>query len=96
MRFTSETTSDGVSERLFTLDDIPGVFWSPAGAAGSRPLLLLGHGGGQHKKAPGLVARARRYVTACGFAVAARARRPAQNRAGRAVRGGHPGTSGGR
>ncbi len=71
MRFTSETTSDGVSERLFTLDDIPGVFWSPADAAGSRPLLLLGHGGGQHKKARGLVSRAHRYVTAGGFAVAA-------------------------
>jgi len=71
MRFTSETTSDGVSERLFTVAHIPGVLWSPADAAGSRPLVLLGHGGGQHKKAPGLVARAHRYVTACGFAVAA-------------------------
>lgn len=63
MRFTSETTSDGVSERLFTLDDIPGVLWSPADAPAGRPLVLLGHGGGQHKKAPGVVAR--------GFAVAA-------------------------
>lgn len=33
--------------------------------------MLLGHGGGQHKQAPGLVARAHRYVTAGGFAVAA-------------------------
>ena len=33
--------------------------------------MLLGHGGGQHKQVPGLVARAHRYVTACGFAVAA-------------------------
>jgi len=71
MRFTSQTTSNGVSERLFTLNDIPGVLWSPADTGGSRPLVLLGHGGGQHKQAPGLVARARRYVTACGFAVAA-------------------------
>ncbi len=71
MRFTSQTASDGVSERLFTLGDIPGVLWSPADTAGSRPLVLLGHGGGQHKKAPGLVARAHRYVTARGFAVAA-------------------------
>ena len=47
MRFTSETTSNGVSERLFTLDDVPGVLWSPAGATGSRPLVLVGHGGGQ-------------------------------------------------
>jgi hypothetical protein len=27
MRFTSETTSNGVSERHFTLRDIPGVLW---------------------------------------------------------------------
>jgi dienelactone hydrolase len=71
MRFTAETRSNGVDERLFTLDDIPGVLWASAGATGGRPLVLLGHGGGQHKKAPGLVARAHRYVTACGFAVAA-------------------------
>jgi dienelactone hydrolase len=71
MRFTSETTSNGVSERLFMLGDISGVLWSPTGATGSRPLVLLGHGGGQHKKAPGPVARAHRYVTGCGFAVAA-------------------------
>lgn len=71
MRFISETISNGVSERLFTLGDIHGALWSPAGATGGRPLVLLSHGGGQHKKAPGLVARAQRYVTACGFAVAA-------------------------
>lgn len=41
MRLTAETTSNGVSERLFTLDDIPGVLWSPAHATGSRPLVLL-------------------------------------------------------
>ena len=71
MRFTAETTSNGVTERLFTLDGIPGALWSAAGATGSRPLVLLGHGGGQHKKAPGVVARAHRYVTAYGFTVAA-------------------------
>jgi dienelactone hydrolase len=71
MRFTSETITDGVSERLFTLGDIPGVLWSPAGAAARRPLVLLGHGGGQHKKAPAMQGRARRLVTACGFAAVA-------------------------
>jgi len=71
MRFISETTSGGVSERLFAVGDIPGVLWSPADVAGSRPLVLLGHGGGQHKKAPGVVARAHRYVTECGFAAVA-------------------------
>jgi fermentation-respiration switch protein FrsA (DUF1100 family) len=71
MRLTSETTSNGVSERHFTLDGIPGVLWSPADATGSRPLVLLGHGGGQYKKAPGILARAQRFVSARGFAVAA-------------------------
>lgn len=71
MSFTSETSSNGVSERLFDIDGIPGVLWSPADTTGGRPLVLLGHGGGQHKKASGLVARARHYVSSCGFAVAA-------------------------
>jgi len=34
------------------------VVWAPTDATGSRPSVLRGHGGGQHKKAPGLVARA--------------------------------------
>lgn len=70
MRFTSQTSSDGVFEQLFTLGEIPGVLWTPAGATGTRPLILLGHGGGQHKKAPDVVTRARRFVTECGFAAA--------------------------
>ncbi|MFK4221702.1 alpha/beta hydrolase [Streptomyces sp. NPDC019890] len=75
MRFTSQTSSDGVTEQLFTLSftfgEIPGVLWTPDSAAGARPLILMGHGGGQHKKAPGIVARARRFAAECGFAVAA-------------------------
>ena len=71
MRIVSETSSGGVVEQLFTLGEIPGVLWTPDGAAGPRPLILMGHGGGQHKKTPGIVARARRFVTECGFAVAA-------------------------
>src|SRR5229473_6397328 len=71
MHVTSQTSSDGVSEHLFTLDGVPGVLWSPAVAPGRRPLILLAHGGGQHKQAPGMQARARRFVTAGGFAVAA-------------------------
>ncbi|MDQ8702825.1 alpha/beta hydrolase [Streptomyces sp. LHD-70] len=71
MRFTSQTSSDGVSEQLFTLGEIPGVLWTPTDAAGTRPLILMGHGGGQHKKAPGIEFRARRFVTECGFAVVA-------------------------
>src|SRR5271170_438507 len=71
MRFTSQTSSDGVTEQLFTLGEVPGVLWTPEDALGTRPLILMGHGGGQHKKAPGIVARARRFVAGAGFAVAA-------------------------
>ncbi|MEU2552297.1 alpha/beta hydrolase [Streptomyces sp. NPDC013313] len=71
MRFTSATSSDGVTERLFHLGEIPGVLWTPAGATGTRPLVLIGHGGGRHKKDPDVVALARRFVTGLGFAVAA-------------------------
>jgi len=71
MHLTSDTSSNGLRERLFVLGDIPGAIWVPDGPAKDLPLVLLGHGGGQHKKSPGLVARARRYVTTCGFAVAA-------------------------
>ncbi|MEU7866548.1 alpha/beta hydrolase [Dactylosporangium sp. NPDC049140] len=71
MRFTSSTSSDGVAEQSFTLDGIPGVLWTPEGATGPRPLVVLGHGGGQHKRAPGVAGPARRFVTGGGFAVVA-------------------------
>ena len=77
LHVTAETISDGVSERPFTLGDIPGVLWSPAGnvpedpAHSRRPLVLLAHGGGQHKQAPNVLGRARRLATGCGFAAAA-------------------------
>lgn len=70
MRFTSDNISNGVLEQSFTMDDIPAVLWSPVETTGGRPLVLLGHGGGQHKQAPGMVGRAHRYVSR-GFAVAA-------------------------
>src|SRR5260370_40030154 len=71
MRLISETPSGGVFEQLFTLGEIPGVLWTPEGGSGTRPLILMGHGGGQHKKAPDILARARRLAAECGFAGAA-------------------------
>lgn len=67
MLFTSKATSHGVSEHHFTLDDIPGVFWSPPGSPDGRPVILLIHGGGQHKTAPAMLGRVGQ-VTARGFA----------------------------
>lgn len=41
MHFTSQTTTDGVTERHFTLDDVPGVLWTPQdGTAPSPPAAL--------------------------------------------------------
>ncbi|MGY0020867.1 dienelactone hydrolase family protein [Streptomyces sp. YJ-C3] len=71
MRFTSETSPDGVTEQLFTLGEIPGVLWTPQGADGPRPLIVLGHGGGRHKRAPEVLVQAHRFVTVCGFAAVA-------------------------
>ncbi|MBO1416679.1 alpha/beta hydrolase [Streptomyces sp. FH025] len=87
MHLTSETGSDGVVQRRFVVDGVPGVLWLPASSEpsepsepsdgpersepGGRPLVLLGHGGGQHKTAPGVVERARRCVTRYGYAAVA-------------------------
>ena len=71
MRFISKTSLDGVTEQLFTLGETPGVLWTPEDADGVRPLILMGHGGGQHKKAPGIVARLpARFAADDGCAVA--------------------------
>jgi len=71
LNFIAETSSDGVVDRSFTVGDVPGVLWSPVSAAPGAPLLLMGHGGGLHKRSPGLVARARQAAVRDGFHVAA-------------------------
>ncbi len=71
LRFTTQTSSNGIVERDFTLGEVTGVLWSPASGAEHAPLVLMGHGGGLHKKAPEQQARARDYVTTHGFTVAA-------------------------
>ncbi|MFJ9455774.1 alpha/beta hydrolase [Kitasatospora sp. NPDC101447] len=70
MDFTSEIDTDGVSERGFTLDGVPGVLWQPAGPPlGGRPLVLLGHGGGGSSRT--VEERARRCVVRYGYAAVA-------------------------
>jgi hypothetical protein len=71
VHFTAEKSSDGVLERDFTVGEVPGVFWSPASGSDGAPLVLMGHSGGLHKRAPGILARAHHYVTSYGFTVAA-------------------------
>ena len=69
-RFTAESSSDGIVERDFTVGEVPGVLWSPAPGSGRAPLVLMGHGGGTHKKAPAMTGRAQRLIAGCGFHVA--------------------------
>ncbi len=67
--------SRGVCERRFDHDvdgeTVPGILWTPEDAAGTRPLVLIGHGGSQHKRAPNVLALARRIVRHLGYAAAA-------------------------
>jgi dienelactone hydrolase len=64
-----------VTERDFALQvegrTVPGVLWQPESAAGTRPLVLLGHGGSGHKREDYIRALARRLVRHLGFAAAA-------------------------
>ncbi|MFI8917236.1 alpha/beta hydrolase [Streptomyces sp. NPDC053513] len=71
MRFTSERhLDDGVLEREFALDEIPGLLWTPPSASAPVPLILLGHPPlGLRTMYPRLVDRAR-SAAADGFAAA--------------------------
>ena len=55
LSWTQDTVSvDGVCERAFTVERnghvIPGVLWHPSQPSAPRPLVLMGHGGGGHKR----------------------------------------------
>lgn len=75
MDFISELSERGVTERRFDLQvagqRVPGVLWTPEGARGTRPLVLLGHGGTQHKRIDNILAIARRLVRHHGYAAVA-------------------------
>ncbi|MFJ6167599.1 dienelactone hydrolase family protein [Micromonospora orduensis] len=71
LRFTAETSSDGVVERDFLVGETPGVLWAPASGVDHAPVVLVGHNGGMHSKAPGLRARALHTVATWGFTVVA-------------------------
>ncbi|MEO6921060.1 MAG: hypothetical protein ABI171_18925 [Collimonas sp.] len=74
MKFTAQQSDDGVTERLFDLTVagavVPGVLWTPEAAVGPRPLLLIGHGGSQHKLFAPLAAYAKNYAKTFHYAVA--------------------------
>jgi alpha-beta hydrolase superfamily lysophospholipase len=69
--FTVQQSSNGVVARDFTVGEVPGVLWSPVSGGDHAPVVLMGHGGGLHKRTPALVARAHHAVTTWGFTVVA-------------------------
>ena len=76
MDFTGDAnTSHGVVERRFEVagdgGTVPGLLWTSEGAAGRRPLVLIGHGGTSHKRSPYVLSLARRLVRHADYAVAA-------------------------
>ena len=76
MDFTGDPiSSHGVVERRFDVAGdggvVPGLLWTPEGADGKRPLVLIGHGGTSHKRSPYVLSLARRLVRHADYAVAA-------------------------
>jgi dienelactone hydrolase len=74
LQWTSEETEQGVTERSFELavagQDVPGVAWSPEGKD-HWPTILIGHGGTQHKRTPGVLSLGRRLVRHLGYGAVA-------------------------
>jgi pimeloyl-ACP methyl ester carboxylesterase len=74
LSWTNETTEQGVTERSFQLavdgENVPGVAWSPEGKE-RWPTILLGHGGTQHKRTPGVLSLGRRLVRHLGYGAVA-------------------------
>ena len=66
----ASTVSRGVVEREYAVGDVPGILWTPEGADGPCPLVLLGHGATLDKRTPYLVGLARRLVRHHGIAAA--------------------------
>jgi pimeloyl-ACP methyl ester carboxylesterase len=66
---------EGVVERRFDLDvetrRVPGILWTPQGAEGPRPIVLIGHGATRHKRVDHILALARHLVSRHQFAVTA-------------------------
>src|SRR2546423_14678912 len=75
MHLIDTITERGVTERRVDFQGsesvVPGIIWAPEAAAGPRPVVLLGHGGTQHKRTPNLLALARRLVRHPGYAAVA-------------------------
>jgi pimeloyl-ACP methyl ester carboxylesterase len=75
VEFTDVRSERGVARYSFDVtvagERVPAVVWAPEGAKGPRPLVLMGHGGSQHKKIDSLRIRAEQYARHLGYATLA-------------------------
>jgi dienelactone hydrolase len=75
MQVIDETVEMGVAERRFDVESqgerVPCILWRPERADGPTPLILLGHGGTQHKRAVNVLGLARRFVRHLGYSAVA-------------------------
>jgi cephalosporin-C deacetylase-like acetyl esterase len=73
--FTKEKVINGVVQRDFSIEvngeTVPVVIYAKEGASGERPLVLMGHGGSQHKKTEGIRLRALQYANTLDWATLA-------------------------
>ncbi len=70
--FSTEKEVMGVMQREFSVaalgENVPCVIWSPLDAHGPRTLIVMGHGGSQHKKTVSIRSRAVHYAKTFGWA----------------------------
>jgi dienelactone hydrolase len=76
MRWTEDASgADGVDERSFEVEregqTVPGVLWSPSTSYGPQPLVLMGHGGGGHKRNERMSMLGQMFVSHYGWSAAA-------------------------
>jgi hypothetical protein len=75
MRTSDEIVTKGVVEAPFSFEvdgaTVPGILWRPAGTSGPTPVVLLGHGGTQDKRAMNILGLARRFVRHLGVSAVA-------------------------
>ncbi len=75
MQVVSEHVDNGVLERRFDVaidgEPVPGIMWTPEDTAGPTPIVLIGHGGAQHKRVAGVISLARGLVREAGYSAVA-------------------------
>lgn len=71
MEVVGERVDSGVVECRFhmTIDGevVPGIMWAPERSAAPAPVVLIGHGGAQHKRVAGVISLARGLVREAGY-----------------------------